>query len=76
MEIRDLERSTINLIPDTVIMQSDTVLVQYIIKMVIEARVLSATDRISSNKIQLLSIILSFFRNTSMFIHFLFIENE
>ena len=31
MEIRDLERSTVNLIPELVFMESDTVLVQYII---------------------------------------------
>ena len=31
MEIRDLERLTINLVPETVFMESDTVLVQYII---------------------------------------------
>ena len=31
MEIRELERLTINLVPETVFMESDTVLVQYII---------------------------------------------
>ena len=31
MEIRELERSTINLVPELVFMESDTVLVQYII---------------------------------------------
>ena len=31
MEIRDLERSTVNLIPENVFMESETVLVQYII---------------------------------------------
>ena len=31
MEIRELERSTVNLIPKLVFMESDTVLVQYII---------------------------------------------
>ena len=31
MEIRELERSTISLVPETVFMESDTVLVQYII---------------------------------------------
>ena len=31
MEIRELERETINLVPELVFMESDTVLVQYII---------------------------------------------
>ena len=31
MEIRELERSTISLVPELVFMESDTVLVQYII---------------------------------------------
>ena len=31
LEIRELERSTINLVPEMVFMESDTVLVQYII---------------------------------------------
>ena len=31
MEIRDLEKTTINLVPELVFMESDTVLVQYII---------------------------------------------
>ena len=31
MEIRELERLTINLVPELVFMESDTVLVQYII---------------------------------------------
>ena len=31
MEIRDLERSTVNLEPENVFMESETVLVQYII---------------------------------------------
>ena len=31
MEIRDLERSTINLVPEQVFMEGDTILVQYII---------------------------------------------
>ena len=31
MEIRDLEKTTIRLVPELVFMESDTVLVQYII---------------------------------------------
>ena len=31
LEIRELERSTINLVPEMVFMEGDTVLVQYII---------------------------------------------
>ena len=31
MEIRDLEKTTISLVPELVFMESDTVLVQYII---------------------------------------------
>ena len=31
MEIRDLERSTVNLVPERVFMESETILVQYII---------------------------------------------
>ena len=31
MEIRELERETINLVPELVFMESDTILVQYII---------------------------------------------
>ena len=32
MEIRDLDKSTMNMIPENIFMESDTVLVQYIIK--------------------------------------------
>ena len=31
MEIRELERSTVNLVPEMVFMESDTILVQYIV---------------------------------------------
>ena len=31
MEIRELERSTVNLVPEMVFMESDTILVQYIL---------------------------------------------
>ena len=31
MEVRELERETINLVPESVFMEGDTVLVQYII---------------------------------------------
>ena len=31
MEIRELERSTVNLVPELVFMEGDTVLVQYIV---------------------------------------------
>ena len=32
MALRDLDKSSINMVPDEIIMESDTILVQYIIK--------------------------------------------
>lgn len=32
MALRDLDKSSLNMVPDEIIMESDTILVQYIIK--------------------------------------------